>query len=74
MPQRRLVITVPLDDDITDGPGLGELITSQVIPDLARMAGNVTGELGELKPGQYGFTTDPGTHAVRLHWAIRQEG
>jgi hypothetical protein len=69
----RLVITVSLDRrDITDGPGLGDLITSLVVPDLEQVAGSVAAEIGELTPGQHGWTSDPDTHDTRVHWAIRQ--
>jgi hypothetical protein len=67
----RLVITVPLDG-ITDGPGLSALLTGLVLPDLEGIAGSVAAEIGELQPGQYGWTSDPDTHAVRTHWAIKQ--
>jgi hypothetical protein len=28
---------------------------------------------GGLRPGQYGFTQDPDSHAVRLHWSVRDD-
>lgn len=68
----RLVITVPLEG-ITDGPGLAALLVNQVIPDLEGVAGSVTAEIGELRPGQYGWTSDPEDHGVRVHWAVKQD-
>lgn len=67
----RLVITIP---DIPSDPALAAEVLRERIADLEQTAVSIAGEIGpELRPGQYGFTTDPDTHALRLHWAARDE-
>jgi hypothetical protein len=65
----RLVITIPLDD-ITDGPGLADRLADR-LPELDAVTDSMRAEIGELRAGQYGWTDDPETHAVRTHWAIK---
>jgi hypothetical protein len=67
----RIVITIP---DIPSDPALAAEVLRGIIPDLTQAADSIAAEIGpELKPGQYGWTSDPDTHATRLHWAARAE-
>jgi hypothetical protein len=67
----RLVLTIP---DLPADPALAAELLRGVLPDLAGVADSIAAEIGpEVKPGQYGWTMDPDTHAVRVHWAARND-
>lgn len=67
----RIVITIP---DIPADPVLAAEVLRGIIPDLGQVAEAIATEIGpELKPGQYGWTSDPATHATRLHWSVRDD-
>jgi len=67
----RIVITLP---DVPADPARAAEVLRGIIPDLNLVADGIAAEVeGELRPGQYGFTTDPGTQALRMHWAYTNE-
>jgi hypothetical protein len=67
----RIVITVP---DIPADPAQAAEVLRGIISDLGQVADAIAAEIGpELKPGQYGWTSDPETHATRLHWAAKDD-
>lgn len=67
----RIVITVP---DIPADPALAAEALRGIIPDLEQVIDAIAAEIGpELKPGQYGWTSDPVAHDIRLHWGARDD-
>jgi hypothetical protein len=67
----RIVITVPR---IPADPAQAAAVLRGIIPDLERAADGIAAEIApELKAGQYGWTSDPETHAMRLHWAAKDD-
>jgi hypothetical protein len=63
----RIEMTVTVPDD----PALAAGVLRGIIPDLGHVADSIAEEIRELKPGQYGWTADPDTQALRLHWSVR---